>query len=430
MNLPKIFLVFIALILLCAFASAKSYSLEKAEINMQITPGGLVHAEEKITFDFSGSYSFAYRDFEYGEWKITNLQVFEGGKPLQFEQTQQGNGFRVTWHFSASNEKKAFTIKYDLEKAVTAYNDVAEFYWKIWGNGWEKQLREITGTIELPEKVGDANEVYSWGHPALNGKIGLIENKKIFFQAFNIPAQQWVELRIAFPRKYLPETTFAIVKNSDGLQGIIAEEQNWEAGEKAKKQFSAMLPVFAIIFVLVQLGFFALCWYKWGREPKIFDETIYEREVPFDYSPAIVSALMHQFSKTAGFDQITGEILHLCLKGKLKLEKIAKGEFNIHIVNRNTEGLAKSEKMVFEFLSDAAKYGIEKSFVVFKKLKKDSTPETVSLEELKLYIRQKKTEAFAWAQEWQACVKEEAEEMDFFSEKNAVIAYAIGSIAV
>lgn len=41
-------------------ASAKSYTLDKAEVYYKILPNGLVEATEEITFDFSGSFSFAF----------------------------------------------------------------------------------------------------------------------------------------------------------------------------------------------------------------------------------------------------------------------------------------------------------------------------------------------------------------------------------
>ena len=171
----KIFLLFFALILLCAVASAKSYSLEKADIKIRIEQDALVHVQEDLTFNFSGSYTYAYRDFEYGDWEVENIQVLENNYPVNFDESFTGSGMRITWHFSATNEKRIFTIKYDLKKAVTAYNDVAEFYWKVWGSGWAVPLRELYGTIELPMRVADPNEVYTYGHPQLNGKIAMLE---------------------------------------------------------------------------------------------------------------------------------------------------------------------------------------------------------------------------------------------------------------
>ncbi|MBU2420940.1 MAG: DUF2207 domain-containing protein, partial [Nanoarchaeota archaeon] len=105
-------------------------------------------------------------------------------KELQTEIFDYGNNTRIKWFYSAENEKKTFTIKYTLKKAVTAYNDVAELNWKVWGSNWGVPLSELYGWIELPKKVQDSNDVYVWGHPKVNGQIGLIENNKVLFQVF------------------------------------------------------------------------------------------------------------------------------------------------------------------------------------------------------------------------------------------------------
>ena len=196
----------------CTGASAKDYSLEKAEVYYTIHEDGLVEAVEEITFRFSGDFTFAYRDIPKGEWQLSELQVLEAGIPLQVQLTNRGNDTRVTWYYKASNETKTFTIKYKLAKAVTAYSDVAEFYWKVWGSGWEKPLKELYGEIELPAAVENPEAVYSWGHPEINGKIGLVDNQKLIFQAFGIPAGQWIEIRMLFPRELLSSTEFAQVK--------------------------------------------------------------------------------------------------------------------------------------------------------------------------------------------------------------------------
>ncbi|MEW6295159.1 MAG: hypothetical protein AB1467_02580 [Candidatus Diapherotrites archaeon] len=63
---------FIALILLCflfssALVSAKSYYLPKTEVYMKINPDALINVEEKISFNFLGDFSFAYRDIPKGQ---------------------------------------------------------------------------------------------------------------------------------------------------------------------------------------------------------------------------------------------------------------------------------------------------------------------------------------------------------------------------
>ncbi|MFH1544614.1 MAG: DUF2207 domain-containing protein, partial [archaeon] len=129
------FLLILFLLCILSFVNAKSYSLDKAEVNVKINEDGLVKAEEKISFNFSENFSFAYRDIPKGSWQLSNVEVFEGNRPVRFELINQGGDWRVKWYYSAENEVRTFTIKYELRKAVTAYNDVGEFNWKVWGEG-------------------------------------------------------------------------------------------------------------------------------------------------------------------------------------------------------------------------------------------------------------------------------------------------------
>ncbi len=225
--MKKTALALFLLALLLVRANAKEYSLEKAEVFYEIKPDGLVQATESITFNFSGSFSYAFRTFPKGSWQINSIKVFEGNKELDFRQTDLGHETELKWFYSAQNEKKTFTIKYELQKAVTTYTDVGEFYWKVWGQGWSKPLNELYGEIRLPGKVEDANQVYSWGHPELNGKIGLVGNQTLIFQAFEIPKEQWVEIRLLFPRELLQGTENALEKKQAGLEKIIEEEKQW-----------------------------------------------------------------------------------------------------------------------------------------------------------------------------------------------------------
>jgi len=428
LNQKILLLLFFFLLFLNAYA--KDYSLEKAEVFMHVLPDATIKVEEKITFNFSGNFSFAFREIPLGYWQLKNIKVTENNASLPFELTETNNNIRITWHFNASNEKRTFTITYDLIKAISAYNDVAELNWKVWGSNWSKPLKEIYGFIELPSLVENPKEIYVFGHPEINGKLGLIENKKILFQGFSIPANQFVEVRIVFPVSMLSSKENAIIRQGNGLQVIIQEEENYV--KRNKDSFFYLLIGF--FFFFAELIAFIFVWYFFGREPKILEESIYEREIPFDYSPAIVSALINQFYRKPDLKSITAEILDLCLKGKLKLEEIKKQgffsqtDYLIHIINDSFEDLPESEAMILRLISEAAKVKIKG--LLIPSIEKDETPNALLLSELKKYlaINKQKTRFFALA--WQESVKRAAESMDFFSNKNGFIPFAIISFFI
>ena len=496
------------LLLISAFAFAKSYSLEKAELYYKIQQDASVTVEERITFNFSGSFSYAYRTFPSGSYEIQYFEVYDisSGREvkLSVDKSYESGREKYTWHYSATNERKTFLLRYKLLKALKVYDDVAEFYWKVWGSDWSVPLKEIYGYIELPDKVDDANKVYVWGHPEINGKIGLIESKKVLFQAFNIPARQWVELRVVFPKETLKSTNNAQIVPSVALRRIIEEEKNWAQNSKVKREtdqkffneffftifiisvapllviiiffmitlarlthseklnktvrvvflflflllmllsffpFSANLGssvdlMTVLIFALAEVLLFVFVWFFFGKEPQVFIPSIYEREPPYDYSPAAVEALMRPLFKEPTTKSLPAEILHLCLKGKLKLEKIKedtlfgkKDSYKIHIIDSSEAGLPKSEALLLWLLKEAAQYK-PKKFFIFSVPERDKTPNEVTLAELEFYLRFNRFKAQAFLKEWKNAVKDFVDAQGFFSKKNGILPFLIGTGAL
>ena len=497
--------VLFLLLLIFTFAFAKSYSLDKAELYYKIQQDSSITVEERITFNFNGSFSYAYRTFPSGSYEIQSFEVYDisSGKEvkLSVDKSYESGREKYTWHYSATNERKTFLLRYKLLKALKVYDDVAEFYWKVWGSDWSVPLKEIYGYIELPDKVDDANKVYVWGHPEINGKIGLIENKKVLFQAFNIPARQWVELRVVFPKELLKSMNNAQIVPGAALQRIIEEEKNWAQNSKVRREtdqkffneffftifiisvaplliiiiffmitlarlthseklnktvravslflflllmllsffpFSTNLGssvnlMTVLIFTTAEVLLFVFVWFFFGKEPRVFILSIYEREPPYDYSPAAVEALMRPLFKEPTTKSLSAEILHLCLKGKLKLEKIKedalfgkKDSYKIHIIDSSKAGLPESEALLLRLLKEAAQYR-PKKFFIFSVPERDKTPNEVTLTELEFYLRFNRFKAQTFLKEWKNAVKDFVDAQGFFSKKNGILPFLIGT---
>src|SRR3989338_65174 len=397
----------LVLIVFLSVAYAKDYTLQKAQIDYEIMPNSSIAVKQSITYDFSGSFSYAYIDLPLGEWGFEDIAVFdEMGADLKAEGSYVGKYFRVKWFYSAGNETRTFTIRYTLKNALKVYDDVAEFYWKVWGEGWEKGVAEIEGSVLLPAAVENPKDVYTWGHPSLEGKIGISENRKIVFRAFGIPAGQWVEVRVAFPGKLIESAEHAIVIQGMGLEKIVAEENSYALFDSILLYLN---PVWFIPLIVI-LVFVAL-WHFYGREPKTGYNALYEREPPYSYSPAILSALINQHTRKPVVNDILAVILDLCLKGYFKLQRTeAKRQFGIfgrkydyeiilqkNAINKKAAELTGQEKKVLELVLKFAK-GSEK----------------ISFTEIEKKIKNAPGSFMAWADSWQKSVKGEAEKMAFF----------------
>lgn len=409
--MKKLIFVSLLILLMVPFVSAKSFYLEKAEINMDLLPDGSIDMEEIITFNFVGSFSYAYRDFDYKYENIDEIEVYDydTGKLLRTDISGGDKPSRVKWYYSARDEKRRFVIKYNLKHAIKSYEDVHEFYWKIWGDGWDPKLREIYGNLSLPKKVSDSKEVYTWGHPDLEGKIAMLNNQDVIFQAFNIPSHQWVELRVVFPKYVLEDPIYTRNFEREGLDEIINEEENYEKMETAYNYLWFLLPPIPALIVI--FGFIFL-YLKYGREPEVEYDKIYEREIPYDYSPAIVSALLNQDSKKPNPNDFVAVILNLCLKGYCKIEKKDKEkvwglfgggpEYIIHFSKRPSKTeLSKHESEAYKILK---RYSDGKDQISFSELSNNARSDFT--------FRKKFTD-------WQKEVKKEAIASGFYSKPDA-----------
>ncbi|MEM4663076.1 MAG: DUF2207 domain-containing protein [Candidatus Diapherotrites archaeon] len=183
--MQKKYLIFLILIAIALpFVQSKSFYIENAYIKCKINTDGLLEVEEKITVYFKGSFSEGFREIKSDGIEIYGVTVLVNNEPTNVKTFYNADKFRIDWSFSAADESKTFTIKYKVKKAVEAYDDVAQLAWIVWSGEWGVPLKELQGEIELPNKVADPKEVYTYGHPALqDSEIGLVENLFVFFRA-------------------------------------------------------------------------------------------------------------------------------------------------------------------------------------------------------------------------------------------------------
>jgi uncharacterized membrane protein len=180
--------------------------------------------------------------------------------------------------------------------------------------------------------------------------------------------------------------------------------------------------VFFIAPSIFIIGLFLLLYFLLGREPKVNYEQEYEREVPYNYSPAVVSALINQHNKKPVARDFVAEILNLCLKGYLKLKVINKKkilgifgsdiDYEILIQKKDKARLKKHEAEVLSAIKGYA------------------SGDKITFDGLKAEIQSDSMGFRKKFKEWQDQVKEEAIAEGFFSKNNAYMWFNIISIVL
>ena len=228
---------------------AKSYTVGPVNIEAVINRDGSMEVSEERTFNFSGDYTFAYQYInKKGErdelYILKSLTVYdEGGEystttatdtsktPSTFYVVDEGNRYYVKWYYRASNEKKRFTIKYEVANVVTLQKDIAEIYWQAVGKDWEISQRDINVKLTLPYGI-EGSQIQAWAHGPLNGTVSIPNSGEVSLIVPSLQSGTFFEARILLPKS----TFYNGVSGLKTKTGIIAEEEGFIAKTKSKKE--------------------------------------------------------------------------------------------------------------------------------------------------------------------------------------------------
>ena len=315
-------------------AMAKSFWMSNPDVDIVIQDDGALFVTETLTYDFDGDFAGAYRDIPLrpGE-EITDVSVRDetttyelGGctelgcssPPGSYGVEVQSDLVRIVWHHSSFSEQRTFQITYTMTGLAIAYDDVVDVNFQVWGDQWAVGLDRLDARMTLPAAATvEQADVRVYGHPySVDGSTTLGAGQT-FLEANNVPAYQWVELRTVFPRELLASTDMATVVAGNGLDGIIAEEDEFarEASDAATAQRTGIIwgSILALAF---SVGLGGLVYLGYGREPKVDYDREYEQEPPTDLKPAEVGALLSQGAVTE--HEFTATMFDLIRQGAIK----------------------------------------------------------------------------------------------------------------
>ncbi|MBD0339120.1 MAG: DUF2207 domain-containing protein [Thermoleophilia bacterium] len=294
---------------------------------------------ERITYDFAGDFSGAYRDIPLGAGEsVDALSVEEDGAaftpggctelgctspPGMFGVERTGDRVRVVWHYRASFEQRTFVVSYRFTGVATAYDDVVDVFLQVWGDQWEQSLGRLTVRVR-----GPGPPLRSWAHPAyVRGTVRTQADTVVVVEAVEVPPGQFVEARVLFPRLALVSTQGARVETGDALERIEAEElEDAERTERDRDRVRSVLdhPLRSLLLLLglgLLPGLAAATgvWAAYGRERSTGYDQQYEHEPPGDLAPALVAPLLGQRT-SAGAPEFTATLFDLVRRGRYRAE--------------------------------------------------------------------------------------------------------------
>ncbi len=322
--------------------SAKSYEVIQVSITAQLHPDGTMQVEENRTFNFDGSYSFAYQAIKKNPdqskspgrvipYILSNFQVCDQEKCYQqttpaadnqliparvgsFYVRDEADQYYIKWFYNVANTDKIFTLKYTVNNAVTLHRDIAELYWQWIGDQWEVPQKNITVNLQLPPGI-PGSDIQAWAHGPSEGIVSILSTQQVSFRLPYLSSGDFFEGRVIFPKNIF--TSGAV---GSSTKEVIQRQENQFIQETQNKlntqrKIAFIFGGFNFIFTLGMVIFFGktvIDFWRGHKEkplPKINQSnTLWEP--PSDLSPAQVEQLLHA-RKTLTPKSFTATVLNL-----------------------------------------------------------------------------------------------------------------------
>lgn len=211
------------------------------------------------------------------------------------------NQFEVAWGtgMEETKGKKKYQISYTITDVITQYNDCQEFYWKLLDSSNTIPVKEISGTIKLPQTLQDINKLKVWGHGAINGEIKKVSNHRIDFYVNDFRPNTMLELRVATEEKIF-NVNIEKMQKFNQLSNIIKEETKW-AEETNIKTYILYYILGAIYSIFIIMNIFIIVkYYKISRKKDdgIINKRLkYFREIPRENATPAEAVYIYSIKK-------------------------------------------------------------------------------------------------------------------------------------
>jgi uncharacterized membrane protein len=230
---------------------------------------------------------------------------------------------------------------------------VGGLQYKLWGEEWDVGVNKLYATVNLP---GDKENEYFLNPQEYNYTSNL-KGDEITAETTSIPKGEFYELLVMMPISDFSDATYAKHVNQDGRDMI---KKNLDDSINSRNFWNTTYLVLGLLSVLSPIG--AIFTYlKFGREPKVAYDGIYERDLPTDDPPEMVNALVEN-KKDLGKPDMKGfeaSIMNLIDRKVFKLfteadSEIETNELILTFNHDKKDELSPSEKIVFNTLEHFA----------------------------------------------------------------------------
>jgi len=359
--------------------------------------------EDSVSVEVFGSSGQPLSDNEYRVGYSFRGDRDELGDLIECYPTQQSCESIFVEVYEGMESQMTFNYYYTIEGVITEYNDTSEFNWRIL-DYFESGISSSTVVVNVPNSPQDT--ILAWGHGLSKGVV-TPENNKVTYTMNKIKKGEFIEFRI------LTSTQAFSVDAKNNIdrsmkEEIISYEEN--LAEETNTRITIAEFVFYGTFVMITLMIFItyLAYIKYDKEhqPKFTGK--YYRELPAEYSPAVMSYLYY-FRKINDED-VTATLLDLIRRKYL-------------ILDTNNEGINTKNpdfKIVLNEKQDLNGLKLHEKHLINWFINSIGNNKEVTLKEIENYPKgsyQKAMNFSKQARQFVVKAKEEGAKYDFFEKK-------------
>ena len=332
-------------------AAAKEYEMSRVDMEINVQDTGDVKFTEARQFDFDGQFTCVWWTFgqipKNATIKIDGVSLQGAGSsdsraiesvPFQVEWRDAGGPGGEAWSydeqqktlyvfFDAYDESLNVIINWTVENGISAYDDMAELYWKYITDGWAVDSQNVKATVNLPVPAGQtvsaAENVFAWGHGPLDGTVHFNDDGTITYSVSRVSAGQFAEARVLFPVEWLPnlsDSSKALHAGQTIYDSALADEQHWADEANYERIASRAYVGFWIVLSIGLIIWALVMFFRWGKELKPRFTDTYWRDVPDkELPPAVIGRVMDFNAEKSS--QFTATLMNLSAKGVVRIDK-------------------------------------------------------------------------------------------------------------
>lgn len=277
-------------------AWAKTYDHPSIEQTFRLLPNGDAEVEDLRTFRFDGAFSWAELRLkvtgQYGRYDVEYRGAWDAdtGKPLRFETSRQGDERILKWYYQAQDTTKRFLLRYRIRSAVQRYRDAAQFYWKAIEDD-HALIGRVRITVLPPRASPSLFKVFVHSKAAPGDLEIAGDFSRGLVSQSRIPETSFVEVRVLLDPSLFPQTE---VRAGQTYESLLADERKQSGRETLIGRLITYGIGTAVILVVALVFAYLWMYLRYGKEPSVGYDALYEREPPRPLPPAVVPAIMTQ----------------------------------------------------------------------------------------------------------------------------------------